>query len=72
MASGRIFQPGVGTHTPVHAIWLNQIEIYFSIVQRKALVSNDFSSLQDVEDRLLASSATIKPSPPLRMEIHQD
>jgi hypothetical protein len=40
-------------HTPVHASWLNQIEIYFSIVQRKALVPNDFSSLQDVADRLL-------------------
>jgi hypothetical protein len=40
-------------HTPIHASWLNQIEIYFSIVQRKALVPNDFSSLQDVEARLL-------------------
>ncbi len=40
-------------HGPVHASWLNQIEIYFSIVQRKALTPNDFSSLADVEDRLL-------------------
>ena len=40
-------------HTPIHASWLNQIEIYFSIVQRKVLVPNDFSSLQAVEDRLL-------------------
>ena len=40
-------------HTPIHASWLNQIEIYFSIVERKALVPNDFSSLQDVEARLL-------------------
>ena len=40
-------------HAPVHASWLNQIEIYFSIVQRKALTPNDFSSLADVEDRLL-------------------
>ena len=40
-------------HGPVHARWLNQIEIYFSIVQRKALTPNDFSSLTDVEDRLL-------------------
>jgi hypothetical protein len=39
-------------HTPVHASWLNQIEIYFSIVQRKALTPNDFRSLADVEDRL--------------------
>lgn len=41
-------------HTPVHASWLNQIEIYFSIVQRKVLVPNDFQSLAEVEDRLLA------------------
>jgi len=40
-------------HGPVHASWLNQIEIYFSIVQRKALTPNDFSSLAAVEDRLL-------------------
>jgi hypothetical protein len=40
-------------HTPVHASWLNQIEIYFSIVQRKALTPNDFSSLNDVRNRLL-------------------
>jgi hypothetical protein len=40
-------------HTPVHASWLNQIEIYFSIVQRKVLTPNDFASLAEVEDRLL-------------------
>ncbi len=39
-------------HGPVHASWLNQIEIYFSIVQRKALTPNDFASLEDVADRL--------------------
>jgi hypothetical protein len=43
----------VPVHSPVHASWLNQIEIYFSIVQRKALTPNDFASLQEVEDRLL-------------------
>jgi hypothetical protein len=41
-------------HTPVHAIWLNQVEIYFSIVQRKVMTPNDFSSLDDLEQRLLA------------------
>jgi len=40
-------------HTPVHASWLNQIEIYFSIVQKKALTPNEFESLQAVQDRLL-------------------
>ncbi|MGH7178971.1 MAG: transposase [Tepidisphaeraceae bacterium] len=41
-------------HGPIHASWLNQVEIYFSIVQRKVLTPNDFQSLADVERRLLA------------------
>ena len=41
-------------HTPVPASWLNQIEIYFSIVQRKVLTPNDFQSLNELEQRLLA------------------
>jgi hypothetical protein len=41
-------------HTPVHASWLNQVEIYFSIVQRKVLTPYDFSSLAELEQRLLA------------------
>lgn len=43
----------VPVHGPVHASWLNQIEIYFSIVQRKVLTPNDFASLAEVEARLL-------------------
>jgi transposase len=39
--------------TPTHASWLNQIEVYFSIVQRKVLNPNDFASLRDLEARLL-------------------
>jgi len=38
---------------PVHASWLNQIEIYFSVLQRKALTPNDFCSLEAVEQRLI-------------------
>jgi len=41
-------------HTPVHASWLNQVEIYFSIIQRKVLTPNDFASLTELEQRLLA------------------
>ena len=41
-------------HTPIHASWLNQVEIYFSIVQRKVLTPNDFPSLAELEQRLLA------------------
>jgi len=37
----------------VHASWLNQIEIYFSIVQRKVLMPNDFSDLNTLAERLL-------------------
>jgi hypothetical protein len=41
-------------HLPVHASWLNQVEIYFSVVQRKVLTPNDFASLQEVSQRLLS------------------
>lgn len=41
-------------HLPTHASWLNQIEIFFSILQRKALTPNDFADLAAVEDRLTA------------------
>ena len=40
-------------HLPVHASWLNQIEIYFSVIQRKVLTPNDFTDLAEVERRLL-------------------
>ena len=36
----------------MHASWLNQVEIYFSLVQRKVLTPNDFASLAEVERRL--------------------
>ncbi len=41
-------------HLPVHASWLNQIEIDFSIVQRKVLTPNDFADCAAVAARLLA------------------
>ena len=40
-------------HLPVHASWLNQVEIYFSVVQRKVVSPNDFRDLSDAESRLL-------------------
>jgi hypothetical protein len=39
-------------HTPNHASWLNQVEIYFSVVRRKVLTPNDFLSLDEVPQRL--------------------
>jgi hypothetical protein len=41
-------------HTPVHSSWLNQVEIYLSIVQRKCLTPNDFPTLAAVQQRLFA------------------
>jgi hypothetical protein len=41
-------------HTPIHASWLNQIEVYFSIVQRKLLTPSDFANLVALERNLMA------------------
>ena len=41
-------------HLPVHASWLDQAEIYFSVVQRKVLTPNDFTDLDQIRDRLAA------------------
>jgi hypothetical protein len=46
-------------HLPVHASWLNQVEIYFSVVQRKVLTPNvltpnDFVSRSAVAERLVS------------------
>ncbi len=41
-------------HLPVHASWLDQAEIYFSVVQRKVLNPNDFTDLSQIRDRLAA------------------
>lgn len=41
-------------HCPIHSSWINQVEIYNSIIQRKVLTPNDFVDLDEVEQRLLA------------------
>lgn len=41
-------------HLPVHASWLNQIEIYFSILQRKVLKPNDFQNIHELSYRIIA------------------
>jgi len=41
-------------HTPTHASWLNQAEIYFSVAQRKVLTPNHFADLGTLERTLLA------------------
>jgi transposase len=50
----KAFPNAVMVHTPVHASWTNQIEIFFSIVQRKVVSPNDFTDLAEVRDRLRA------------------
>jgi len=41
-------------HLPIHASWLNQVEIYFSVIQRKVLDPNDFADLDELQQRLFA------------------
>jgi hypothetical protein len=41
-------------HLPAHASWLDQAEIYFSVVQRKVLTPNDCTGLGQFRDRLAA------------------
>ena len=48
------FPNTIMVHTPVHASWLNQVEIFISIVQRKVLSPNDFDDLDVVVERLAA------------------
>jgi hypothetical protein len=39
-------------HTPVHASWLNQVEVYFSLLQRKVLTPNDSTDLAELALRI--------------------
>lgn len=48
----RRFPNAVMVHTPTHASWLNQVEIYFSVIQRKVVSPNDFTDLTEIEQRL--------------------
>ena len=55
----------VPIHLPIHASWLNQIEIYFSILQRKAITPSNSASLLELEEQILGFQAiyqqTAKP-----------
>jgi transposase len=48
-------------HTPVHASWLNQCEIYFSVVQRKVVSPNDFTDTDQIRERLAAFETRYNP-----------
>jgi hypothetical protein len=55
-------------HLPFYASWLNQIEIVFSVIQRKVLTPHDFASLQAVVDRLDAFGTTTTDRPAVPVE----
>ncbi len=41
-------------NTPTHASWLNQVELFLSIVSRRLLKHGEFTSVDDLADRLIA------------------
>jgi hypothetical protein len=52
-------------HLPVHASWLNQVEVVFSVIQRKVIKGGDFADLSVLADALVRFEAryntTAKP-----------
>jgi hypothetical protein len=48
-------------HLPVHASWLNQVEIYFSILQRKVITPADAADLDELAARPLAYGTSGAP-----------
>lgn len=54
---GKKYPKIVIVHGPIHASWLNQIEIYFSVLQRKVLTPNHFESLEALAECILSFQA---------------
>lgn len=59
--SGKLVQAWLAAHprfrmhfTPVHCSWMNQVEQWFSILQRKRLRAPNFADLADLEEKILA------------------
>jgi DDE superfamily endonuclease len=52
-------------YTPTHASWLNQVELFFSILARRLLKRGEFASVTELVDRIMAFIAeynrTAKP-----------
>ena len=46
------YPTAIGLHLPTGASWLNQVELYFSVLTRKALTGGSFHSVDAVEDRI--------------------
>ena len=47
-----MYPNAVAVHLPVHASWLNQIEIFFSILQRKLLTPSDFPDTEALAESI--------------------
>ncbi|MGH9946312.1 MAG: transposase, partial [Pyrinomonadaceae bacterium] len=62
-------------YTPTHASWLNQIEVWFSILTRKAIVNSSFTSINQVRERIdlfaKAYNATAAPFEWKKKIVHQ-
>ena len=72
-AARRRTRKSILVHTPVHASWLNQVEIYFSMIQRKVLTPNDFADLEEVELRLRLYEEADQPrAPPVRWKFDRE
>jgi len=50
-------------HTPTHASWLNQVEVFFGITQRKVLTPAVANSLEELAARILAFEAQYRRQP---------
>jgi hypothetical protein len=48
-----LYPQAVAVMLPFHASWLNQVELYFSILQRKALTPNDLTTTEAMAERIL-------------------
>ncbi len=47
--------PHVHIHyTPTHASWLNQVELFFSILERRLLRRGEFASVDELAERIIA------------------
>ena len=61
--------PHIVVHTPTHASWLNQIELYFSIVQRKVLTPLHAGRVAVAERSSSSRSAHRRPAVPLEFSV---
>jgi len=41
-------------HTPTHASWLNQVELFFSLLKRRPLRRGEFTLVDDLADKVIA------------------